>query len=134
MRIHATAPLFAWAELEDSPSLVTIRAVLQSLPDQDLLDGLQRARGHGRDDYPVRVLWGVTVLAVLCRHVWATANHIAPSAPVTIAVTIMPMVISISVSPRRRRRRGWREDRVGLDRSGARMGGVGRSRCPSSSS
>ena len=70
MLIHATRPLFAWSELEDSPSLQTIRAVLSSLPDQPLLDGLQQARGHGRDDYPLRVLWGVTVLSVLCRHVW----------------------------------------------------------------
>src|SRR5262245_13188956 len=70
MLLHATRPLFAWSELEDSPSLQTIRAVLSSLPDQTLLDGLQQARGHGRDDYPLRVLWGVTVLSVLCRHVW----------------------------------------------------------------
>lgn len=70
MLIHATRPLFAWPELEDSPSLVTIRAVLGRLPDEALLDGLQRARGRGRDDYPVRVPWGVTVLAALCRHVW----------------------------------------------------------------
>jgi Transposase DDE domain len=68
--IHATKPLFAWSELEDSPSLQTIRAVLSSLPDQQLLDGLQQARGHGRNDYPVSVLWGVVVLSVLCRHVW----------------------------------------------------------------
>jgi hypothetical protein len=68
--IHATRPLLAWSELEDSPSLQTIRAVLSSLPDQALLDGLQQARGHGRNDYPVPVLWGVVVLSVLCRHVW----------------------------------------------------------------
>jgi hypothetical protein len=68
--IHATRPLFAWSELEDSPSLQTIRAVLSSLPDQELLDILQQARGRGRNDYPVPVLWGVVVLAVLCRHVW----------------------------------------------------------------
>src|SRR5262245_54745528 len=68
--IHATRPLFAWSELEDSPSLQTIRAVLASLPDQALLDGLQKARGHGRNDYPVPVLWGTVVLSVLCRHVW----------------------------------------------------------------
>jgi hypothetical protein len=68
--IHATKPLFAWSELEDSPSLQTIRAVLSSLPDQELLEGLQRARGQGRNDYPVSVLWGVVVLSVLCRHVW----------------------------------------------------------------
>jgi hypothetical protein len=70
MRIHASQPLFAWSELEDSPSLKTIRAVLASLPDQPLLDALQQARGHGRDDYPLERLWGVVVLSVLCRHVW----------------------------------------------------------------
>ena len=70
MLIHATRPLFAWPELEDSPSLQTIRAVLSSLPDQALLDGLREARGRGRDDYPVPVLWGVVVVSVLCRHVW----------------------------------------------------------------
>ena len=70
MRIHATKPLFAWSELEDSPSLRTIRGVLASLPDQPLLDALQQARGHGRNDYPLEVLWGVVVLSVLCRHVW----------------------------------------------------------------
>jgi Transposase DDE domain len=70
MPIHATRPLFAWSELEDSPSLRTIRAVLDNLPDEQLLDGLQRARGNGRNDYPVRVLWGTVVLCVLCRHAW----------------------------------------------------------------
>ena len=70
MHIHATLPLFAWSELEDSPSLQTIRGVLASLPDQPLLDGLRRARGQGRNDYPVGVLWGVVVVSVLCRHVW----------------------------------------------------------------
>jgi hypothetical protein len=70
MLIHATRPLFAWSELEDSPSLQTIRAVLSSLPDQDLLDGLRQARGHGRNDYPVEILWGTVVVSVLCRHVW----------------------------------------------------------------
>jgi Transposase DDE domain len=70
MRIHATQPLFAWSELEDSPSLKTIRGVLVSLPDQPLLDALTQARGHGRNDYPLERLWGVVVLSVLCRHVW----------------------------------------------------------------
>ena len=70
MLIHATRPLFAWSELEDSPSLQTIRAVLSSLHDGPLLDALHKARGHGRNDYPVGLLWGVVVLSVLCRHVW----------------------------------------------------------------
>src|SRR5262249_62195998 len=72
MLIHATRPLFAWSELKDSPSLQTIRAVLSSLHDQRLLDGLRQARGHGSTDYPVGLLWGVVVLSVLCRDVWLT--------------------------------------------------------------
>jgi len=69
MLIHATAPLFAWGDLEDCPSLATIRDFLQAVPDQDLLDGLRQARGKGRDDYPVERLWAVVLLTVLLRHV-----------------------------------------------------------------
>ena len=69
MLIHATRPLLAWSELEDTPQLRTLREVLASLPDQPLLDGLREARGHGRDDYPVAVLWGVLLVSILCRHV-----------------------------------------------------------------
>src|SRR5690349_14516797 len=39
MHIHATRPLFAWSELEDTPQLRTLREVLASLPDGPLLDG-----------------------------------------------------------------------------------------------
>jgi hypothetical protein len=60
MLIHAAEPLFAWGELEDSPTLSTLRDFLQAVPDQALLDGLIAARGHGHDDYPV---------PRLCRHI-----------------------------------------------------------------
>ncbi len=69
MRIHAAHPLFAWGQLEDCPTLYTLREFLQSLPDQELLDGLRQARGHGRDDYPIPVLWGVVLLTIVCRHI-----------------------------------------------------------------
>jgi hypothetical protein len=69
MRIAQTRPLFAWDELEDSPSLRTLKRLLESLPDATLLDGLRQMRGRGRDDYPVRVLWGVVILTIALRHV-----------------------------------------------------------------
>jgi Transposase DDE domain./Transposase domain (DUF772). len=69
MRIHIRQPLFAWNALEDSPSIRTIRDFLQAVPDHDLLAGLEQQRGRGRDDYPVRVLWGVVILTILLRHV-----------------------------------------------------------------
>jgi Transposase DDE domain/Transposase domain (DUF772) len=68
MKIHVTKPLFAWDALEDSASLTTIRTVLESIPDAALLDSLRQARGKGRDDYPVSVLWGTLLLAIILRH------------------------------------------------------------------
>jgi len=68
MNIMAFQSLFDWARLEDSPSLGTIRRCLEALPDAALLQGLRAARGRGRDDYPVVVLWGVAVLTPLLRH------------------------------------------------------------------
>ena len=68
MHIHAAQPLFAWSELDDCPTLATIRAFLHTVPDQQLLDGLSAARGHGRDDYPVTRLWHIVLLTTLLRH------------------------------------------------------------------
>lgn len=68
MRIGITKPLFAWECLEDSPSLKTLKELLAAIPDQRLLESLRRARGKGRGDYPVHVLWGVLVLSIACRH------------------------------------------------------------------
>jgi Transposase DDE domain len=68
MQLYATDPLFAWARLEDHPELSTLRQLLEVLPDQDLLAGLEKARGKGRDDFPVRVLWGTVVFTIALRH------------------------------------------------------------------
>jgi hypothetical protein len=73
MVIPAPRPLFAWDELEDSPSLHTLKGLLEALPDAKLLDSLRHARGKGRDDYPIHVLWGVVVLRVALRHITTEA-------------------------------------------------------------
>jgi hypothetical protein len=69
MLIHATEPLFAWGELEDHPTLATLRDFLAAVPDQELLAGLQAARGKGRDDYPIARLWRVVLMTITLRHV-----------------------------------------------------------------
>lgn len=69
MIIAITKPLFAWDALEDSPSLKSIRILLEAIPDHALLQSLRDARGKGRDDYPVEVLWGTLLLAIALRHV-----------------------------------------------------------------
>lgn len=69
MLIAISKPLFAWDALEDSPSLKSIRILLEAIPDHALLQSLRDARGKGRDDYPVEVLWGTLLLAIALRHV-----------------------------------------------------------------
>jgi hypothetical protein len=71
--IQEAKPLFAWDCLEDSPSLQTIKDLLATLPDGKLLESLRAARGKGRNEYPVTVLWGVTVLRVVLRHLTTEA-------------------------------------------------------------
>jgi hypothetical protein len=68
MKIAITKPLFAWDALEDSPSLNSIRILLEAIPDHALLESLREARGKGRDDYPIEVLWGTLLLAIALRH------------------------------------------------------------------
>ena len=68
MRVSIQKPLFAWDCLEDHPAFSTIKKLLNGIPDQALLEGLRTARGRGRDDYPVEVLWGVVVLTIALRH------------------------------------------------------------------
>lgn len=69
MKISLAKPLFAWDALQDSPTLQSLRVLLESIPDQPLLDSLHRARGKGRADFPVAVLWGTLLLAIALRHV-----------------------------------------------------------------
>ena len=73
MRVEVTKPLFAWDCLEDSPALKTLREFLAAIPDAKLLQSLRVARGKGRDDYPVQVLWGVVLLRIALRHVYTEA-------------------------------------------------------------
>lgn len=68
MKIYITKPLFDWDAVESSPSLRTIREFLEAIPDGKLLAMLNAYRGKGRNDYPVRVLWGVVLLTCVLRH------------------------------------------------------------------
>lgn len=68
MKIAISKPLFPWDVLEDSPSLRSIRGLLEAIPDQPLLESLRHARGKGRDDFPISSLWGTLLLAIILRH------------------------------------------------------------------
>jgi hypothetical protein len=44
VKIDITKPLFAWDALEDSPSLQSLRLLLEAVPDHALLESLRAAR------------------------------------------------------------------------------------------
>lgn len=90
MIVQATKPLFAWDELQTSPTLGTIRAALEAIPDAPLLTALQARRHNGCDKYPVRVLWGVLLLSILLRHVTIEAGleELRRNAPLRLLVGI----------------------------------------------
>ena len=57
--------LFAWEALEDCSSLQTVQAFRAAVPDSALLAALHAWRSKGRDDYPIRVLWGTLLLTIV---------------------------------------------------------------------
>lgn len=69
MKIHAQMSLFPWDALEDSPTIKTIRELLDAMPDEELVRSLDAARGRGRNDYPSIVLWRTLLLSIILRHV-----------------------------------------------------------------
>lgn len=88
--VHVTKPLFAWDELESSPTLATLRHALEAIPDGPLLAALHARRHNGCDTYPVRVLWGVLLLAILLRHSTTEAclDELRRNAPLRLLVGI----------------------------------------------
>jgi len=83
-------PLFAWDELQDSPSLQRIRDLLVSIPDGPLLHALAQRRHNGCNKFPVRVLWGCLLLAILLRHASMAAclDELRRNAPLRLLIGI----------------------------------------------
>lgn len=67
----ATLPqrqLFCWNEIDELGDLHRLRLVLESLPDERLMAALERRRGRGRDDYPIRAMWNSLLAGIVFQH------------------------------------------------------------------
>ena len=60
--------LFSWKEIDEASDLDRLRLVLGVLPDEKLVSFLERRRGKGRDDYPVRATWNALIAGVIFQH------------------------------------------------------------------
>lgn len=60
--------LFNWQELEIFGDLERLKLVLETLDDEKLMRKLEKERGKGRDDNPVRAMWNSVLAGVIYQH------------------------------------------------------------------
>jgi hypothetical protein len=69
MAIISQYSMFVWEnDLENLGDLTRLQLVLDSLPDEDLMATLEKERGNGRDDYPVRPMWNLIIAMIVFGH------------------------------------------------------------------
>ena len=59
---------FPWEEIEALGDLERLQLLLDHLPDAELVRQLERRRGRGRNDYPVRAVWNSLLAGVVFQH------------------------------------------------------------------
>lgn len=69
MAILPQQRLFRWHEVEELGDLERLRLVLENMPDEALMRRLEKERGNGRNDYPVRALWNCLLAGIVYQHV-----------------------------------------------------------------
>lgn len=68
MAIIPQKQLFKWNEIEELGDLERLILVLNHLPDEKLVQVLEKKRGKGRNDYPIRAIWNSIVAGVVFQH------------------------------------------------------------------
>jgi transposase len=68
MAIIPQQRLFGWKEIEKLGDLERLKLVLETMPDEDLMQKLEDERGRGRNDYPVRAVWNSILAGVVYQH------------------------------------------------------------------
>lgn len=68
MAIIPQMSLFSWTDLEELGDLDRLRLVIEYLPDDKLMEILERERKNGRNDYPIRAVWNTILAGVVFEH------------------------------------------------------------------
>jgi len=68
MAIIAQKELFRWKEIEELGDLERFVLVIKNLPDEELMNIIEKERGKGRNDYPVRVVWNSILAGIIFGH------------------------------------------------------------------
>src|SRR5690554_1787761 len=68
MAIIPQQTFFVWNEIEKLGDLERLRLVVEHMPDEELMQTLEKDRGNGRDDYPIRAMWNSILAGVVFEH------------------------------------------------------------------
>ena len=60
--------LFNWQNVEVKSDLDRLRLVLEHLPDEELMQKLEKHRGSGRNEYPIRPVWNSILAGIVYQH------------------------------------------------------------------
>lgn len=64
----ARTDLFCWNDIDELGDLERLALVFGHLPDESLMRRLERKRGNGRNDYPIRAVWNSILAAIVFGH------------------------------------------------------------------
>ena len=69
MAIIPQISMFCWEnDINILGDLERLDLVLETLPDEHLMKKLEKKRGRGRDDFPVRAMWNLKIAMVVFGH------------------------------------------------------------------
>lgn len=69
MAIIPQTTMFCWEDdIEVLGDLERLKLLLETLPDEDLVRSLEKRRGKGRDDFPIRTMWNAFLAAFVLQH------------------------------------------------------------------
>ena len=68
MAIIPQRKLFDYTEIENLGDLERLLLVTEYLPDEKLMKHLEKERGNGRDDYPIRGMWNSLLAGIVYQH------------------------------------------------------------------
>ncbi len=68
MAIITQKPLFGWKEIHEWGDFERLKLVLNTLPDEPLMQHLEKHRKQGRDEYPVRAMWNSSLAGLVYQH------------------------------------------------------------------
>ncbi|MFI4912422.1 MAG: DDE transposase, partial [Sedimentisphaeraceae bacterium JB056] len=64
MAIIQNKNIFSWKNFDNIGDLERFKLLLSYIPDEKLMRTLEKHRGNGRNDYPIRAIWNSLLAAV----------------------------------------------------------------------